>query len=387
MYHLLIKSKPQKGTYSYIYIAAVLLAFHYYFITYIVGRENVGFLYAISSIINIVIFLKVAEIIRKYSTYKFLIFLSLLEIICLLILGLLDTPSIIIGAFILHHSFNPVILACLDVYLEDRSDVKNIGKIRGLFLTIISLAAVISPLAIGSLVTDGNFSYAYLFSGFFMLLFVSFIVLNFKNIPSGQFKRIKIFSELKEFFRNKSIRKVGICAVILQFFYSWMIIYVPLYLREVMNFSWKEIALLISVSLVPFILFEIPIGRLVDDKSNEGKVIGYGFFLAAISILIFPLLQENSFFLWAIMLFLARAGASIIEPSSESYFFKHSKGKDELIGIYRIAGPFAFIIGPMFGSLLLFFYDFKYLFPILSCILLVGVIISLRLKNNINHSV
>jgi MFS family permease len=84
---------------------------------------------------------------------------------------------------------------------------------------------------------------------------------------------------------------------------------------------------------------------------------------------------------WAGLLFLSRVGASLTDVSSETYFFKKAQGRDELIGIYKIGTPLAFMIGPLIGSLVITIFPFNYVFVILGIILLAGVYLASRLKD------
>jgi predicted MFS family arabinose efflux permease len=215
-----------------------------------------------------------------------------------------------------------------------------------------------------------------------MILFLIWIIRRFKNIPSGHFREIKIIPEIKEFIKNKRIRNIVLCHSILQFFYSWMVIYVPLYLVKVAGFDWGEAAVIISISLLPFLLFEIPVGEMADKKLDEREIIICGFLLSGLALVFFPVIPNGQFILWAVFLFAARSGASLIETATESYFFRSIKGRDELIGIFRIASPFAFIIGPLVGSGLLRFTHFGSTFFILGFTMFMGAMFALNIKKD-----
>lgn len=389
MYRILKKAKDQNSKSKIIFIAGLLLSFHYYLITYInstylsslVREDVIGILYATGSILNIFIFLKTPSWIRKLGNYNFIRLISIVEIISIGFLAFAKNPILGILAFVIHHSVNPVILSCLDMYLEDSASTEHMGKLRGTFLTILSIAAIISPLAIGSLVSDGHFSKIYSYSLFFMFLFLLWTSKNFKKMPAAEFKAINIKEEIGEFLNDPKIKNVTFCYGLLQFFYSWMIIYIPLYLVEWAHFTWSESAVIISISLLPFLLFEIPIGEIIDKKLDEKTFMIAGFIISAFALFLFPIIPANTFIFWAIALFTARLGASIIETSSESYFFRNSKGKDELIEVFRISAPFAFIVGPLIGSALLFFIPFNLIFPFLSGTMILGAIIASRIES------
>ena len=106
-----------------------------------------------------------------------------------------------------------------------------------------------------------------------------------------------------------------------------------------------------------------------------------GMIFMIISSLLIPLLTKNDFILWTLIILLGRIGASIMETMVESYFFKKSKGKDELIEVFRMSQPLAFIAGPLVGSIMLLYVPFAYIFPILAIVLLGAMLPALRIRD------
>ena len=95
-------------------------------------------------------------------------------------------------------------------------------------------------------------------------------------------------------------------------------------------------------------------------------------------------MTSKSLAVWALLLFATRVGASAIEVMNETYFFKKVHASDsDIIGFFRNAGPFAYIIGPAIASTLLYFIDYKYLFIILGVIMLFGTRLSLSIKDTL----
>ncbi len=223
----------------------------------------------------------------------------------------------------------------------------------------------------------------YLLSSFFMVLFFLTIWKNFKNQKAGVYKAIDIKKEFSEFIKDKNLIIIGLAGIMLHFVFSWLIIYLPLFLENEMGFSWGEIGTLISVTLLPFLLFQIPVGELSDKKYGEKEFLMAGMFFASVAFLIFPFISIKSFFVWTFVVFVARAGASVMETSIESYFYKKSKGRDELISIFSLASPLAFIFGPLLGSTLLLFFPIAQIFPFASLVLFIGMIFTIPLKDTL----
>jgi len=78
-----------------------------------------------------------------------------------------------------------------------------------------------------------------------------------------------------------------------------------------------------------------------------------------------------------------RIGAATIEVMSEGYFFKEIKEKNaDETSFFRNTYPLSYIIAPMIAiPTLLFVPSFKYLFLIVTVFLLLGLLVTLRLKD------
>jgi hypothetical protein len=62
----------------------------------------------------------------------------------------------------------------------------------------------------------------------------------------------------------------------------------------------------------------------------------------------------SSLRLWALTLFLGRAGACTADTMSETYYFKKIDGRNaQLIGYFRRTRPLAYVIAPITASILL----------------------------------
>ncbi len=382
MYKEVIKIGKDEKKYVHIFTSALFLSFHYYLITYInstflsgfVPGSLVGLLYSAGAVINILIVLRMPKITKRFSLYDTLLFISVVEIIFLLILAFAVSKTLILVTYILHHAITPLALLCLNVTIEDQTKPEKLGRMRASFLTLLSSAAVVCPLLVGSIIAGGeSIRSIYIFSAFFMFLFFISIWKTFKKIPNGEYKEIDIPKEFGEFMADKNIRKIGLAGFMLQFLFSWLIIFVPIFLQKYVGLSWGDIGLLISITLLPFLLLEIPVGEIADRKTGEKEFLISGFIISALALCLFPFIKSGSFALWTTIIFMVRVGASIVETSVEGYFYKKSKGRDELISIFSLGSPTAYILGPLVGSVALKYVSMEYMFPLLGILLLIGV--------------
>jgi MFS family permease len=149
-----------------------------------------------------------------------------------------------------------------------------------------------------------------------------------------------------------------------------------------MKFSWQSIGSIYAFMLLPFVLLSYPLGKL-SDKLGEKNILIIGFLIGTLATLSIPLITLPVAWIFAIVLFFTRVGASTIEVMSESYFFKIVKEEDaDEIAFFRNTRAVAFLIAPAIATLLLIFVpSFQYLFYVLGAVLLIGLWITLRMED------
>lgn len=389
MLKLLTKSKNTNHSCMHIFVASIFFAFHHYFILYInssfletiVSRQAVGILYAVASLITIGFLIKLSHIIERIGILKTIVTLTLVDMVAIGIIATTNYIPLVLAGFVVYLSLPTLLLVCIDTAIEDTAEDRTMGKTRGIFLTVIATASVISPLVVGGMINTDGFRQVYLFSLFFLGLFLTIVILNRHKFVEANITKIQGFDSVKEFFSIPDIRRIGIVNFALHFFFSWMIIYIPLYLSTMMGFSWVDIGIMISITLIPFIILEIPAGELADETLGEKEMLIGGMIFMIIASLLFPILGKGAFIIWTLVLLLGRIGASIMETMVESYFFKKSKGRDELIEVFRMGQPLAYIAGPLVGSLMLLYVPFGYIFPALGLVLLGAMLPALRIRD------
>ncbi|OGI58320.1 hypothetical protein A3C60_00135 [Candidatus Nomurabacteria bacterium RIFCSPHIGHO2_02_FULL_37_45] len=347
-----------------------------------INAYYVGILYVIASMTTIFGLLGMPQVLTKIGNRSVIFLFSLILFCSLVILAFGNKNSIVIPAFILYFISLNFIVASLDIFIEDFSKNSKIGGIRGIYLSITSLAWVVAQLISGSIITKGSFQGIYLLSALFMVLVYILFVLFLRDFKDPEYKRVSISRTIKLFIRNKHISKIYLINLILKFFYAWMIIYTPIYLHEYMGFTWDKIGIIFSIMLIPFVVLDFPLGKL-SDKIGEKKMLIVGFFIISISTLVIPLIKTQTFFLWTLVLLFTRVGAAIIDTMSESYFFKVvTEENADIISFFRNTFPLSFIIGPALAiPVLLLVPSFEYLFFVLGVIMLCGFLVTLRLRD------
>lgn len=373
-----------------LFLSNIFISFHYALVIYInssflsqfYSETQISALYIIGSIIDTILLINASKILQKVGSYRFTIYAILLELLSTIGL-MLSTTALWASLFFLIHVFTiSLLLFNMDVFVESVSkDESQTGSIRATYLTLTNLAIVTAPTLVAILVFGNNYSFVYFLATLFLLPLYHQIQ-KFKNVQAQNIIHIRIRETISEFLKNKDLYNVFICQTLLQLFYGYMVIYVPIYLNKYVGFSWAEIGIMFTIMLLPFVLFELPVGELADTKYGEKEFLTIGFVVMGLSTIFISFVTQKVFWVWTAILFISRIGASFVEISSESYFFKHvNQSKTDFISFFRISRPISFIMAPIIATVALQFISFQYVFVIIGLTMIIGTYYSLALKD------
>ncbi len=373
-----------------VYLAGFLFSIHLALTSYVnssflqsyVSENYVGLVYVLASIVTIIGLLEMPRLLRRTGNrYATLIF-SLICLVSLLALSVLNQKIPVILAFIAYFASGNFIIATLDIFVEEFSKDKNIGKLRGLFLVVANSAWVVAQMVSGTIIDKSSYKGIYVFAAVFMALVAGIFIMFLKDFKDPVYKKVPVLKTLSFFRQDKNISRIYFINFILKFFFAWMVIYTPIFLHEHIGFTWDKIGLIFTIMLLPFVILEFPLGKL-SDKIGEKKMLLSGFLITAFFALMIPFIKGADLILWAIILFGTRVGAAIIEVMSESYFFKVvNSERADAISFFRNTYPLSYIIAPLLAVPILFLIpSFEYLFFILGAVMFCGFLITLRLKD------
>lgn len=352
-----------------------------------VNERELSLLFAASSILAIFCMLNVPKVIKRLGNVFTIVLLAILNIIALLPLIFSETVGLILAAFVCYYALSLLIRYALDVYLENLSEDKNTGLIRGVYMTFYNLAWLASPLLAALLVSNDGYWKTYGIAALAMvpLIAISLIFLKesrlVKTDPRSIWQELKYLWQQKD-SKSKSLYNILIVDFLLNFFYATMVIYMPLYLHEHIGLPWVKIGLVFTIMLLPFVLFELPLGTLADRKTGEKELLLAGTVIIGLSTILASFIKSPNWLIWATLLFLTRVGAATIEMMKETYLFKKINADDTgIISLSRINVPFSYLVGPIFASLVMFIFGFKFIFLCLGLIMLFGIKFISQLKD------
>ncbi|MDO8604403.1 MAG: MFS transporter [bacterium] len=376
-----------------VYLASFLYSFHYALPIYIESsfisqflsvEKTIGLLFSIAAVFSAIFTFLFPRILRRFGNYRATLVAMALETLALIGLALITDPILIVPIFILHQTLASVIFLNFDSFVEAFSVDTDTGRIRGMFMTVLNIAVVVAPFLAGLMLTDHDFWKIYLSAAAFMALSFIVIAKNFK----GYIDPAYVVPKFKETFQvvkdSHDIHSIIYAHFLLSLFYSWMVIYVPLYLNQHIGIPMNEILGIITpIALLPFVLFEVFLGKLADTKYGEKEILTVGFIIMALSVIGLSFITTTSLLMWVVILFITRTGASMVEVTTESYFFKQvNAGDTHLITFMRTARACAGILGPLLGFFLLSFMEFQNLFIVLGVILLSALPYALTIKDS-----
>jgi len=374
------------------FFLTVHMAFPSYFNSQFLGQylndRSIGFVYVVASIITILFITYTPKIIRQLGIKQTIVWLAITDAATIFPLAFIKNPAWAIVFFIVYYSLGIVIRYVLDVYLEKISDDRIEGSIRGVFLTFVNIAWLLSPFLAGQLIADHGYSLVFLVAGLMLLPLIYIAGRQFQEEESH--RRVptpRVREALKKLWKGESaqtrnLRNILMTDFLLNFFYAVMVIYMALYLTQDLGMGKVEIGTIFSIMLIPFVIFELPLGKIADKWLGEKEILTAGFILISLATIIIPFITTKTLWVWALVLFVTRTGAASVEIMKETYLFKKITDKDtDILSISRNMQPVTYIIGSLLVSIFISFFAFKFVFLALGIIMLFGTAFSLKIRD------
>ncbi len=371
--------------YSFVYFLAIVFSYHTLLVGYVISSfvspwlspAMIGIYHGSAAIVTIILFLAVSPIVRKIGNVLLGISAMSISIIALLVTAIASNVSTVLIALFIYLAVHPLVYFVIDIFSETLIGDKEsgTGAKRGLTLAFMSFAAMCAPLTMSAIMTDtSDFTQLFFASAGVGLLFIAVVIGIFRRFYDPVYAPMHYKTAFTVFRHNQNLRTVAICHLILQIFFSWTMIYIPLYLITVAGLSIAEVGFVISAGLLSYSIFEYPIGIIADKYFGEQEMMTIGFVILAITTSCIGFMMSAPLVAWMILMFVNRFGASLVEVTTESYFFKQVSGEDSsLLSMFRLLRPMANVIGALIGTILLSLVSFPFFFIVAGSILIVGV--------------
>jgi MFS family permease len=338
------------------------------FFSLFLGEKGIGVLYIVSALLAMGTLIMAPAILERFGNYMSILVASLLATMILIGLAAFTRAEFILPLGAILGSLFLFITFSIDIFVKGLSkSVKRTGHLRGTTLTITNTALILGPLFVGFFLTNGDYWKVYLLSSIFLTIGLLIAFFRFDSFRNPSYDVLNFGEILKKIQGNKDLLDILGAHFLLRMFFAWMVIYMPIYLHQYIGFSWSEIGIIFTIMLLPFVLFELPIGKIADDFLGEKELLLTGFVILIFSTASITVMSSTSVISWALLLFLTRVGASFIEITTESYFFKKVDKEDaSIISAFRMLRPLSYIAAATLGTIALFIFPFHATFFILA---------------------
>ena len=377
----------------FVYLIAVIFNFHTMLVSYttptylegFVDAKHIGLLYSVGSIGSLLFFIFLPNILKRLGNFLVTIGLMMMTIITLALIGGGFSPTFVILGSIVFLVINPLIYLNIDIFSETLIGKHEgaTGHVRGLTLSLMSLAALLAPLTIHYVVgASNNLSQLYFISIGVGALFILIVMSQFRKFIDPVYHRIHLKPLFRQCWHNRAIKLVLGTHFLLQIFFTWTVIYFPLYLASEIGLPWSSIAQIIAAGLLAYVLCEYYIGILADNYIGEKEMMALGFVILALTVSCISFMTTTALLPWMLLMFTSRVGASLVEVTTESYFFKKVDGEDaNLMSVFRITRPLAMLVGSLLGSLCLAYMPFNLAFIVLGFVMVIGIFLTLGIED------
>jgi MFS family permease len=373
------------------YMLTILYALHYAiplyatssFLHQYFNSASVSALYVISSIAILFSSLLISKSIRRFHTYGFTFFLVIAEIIATITFAITDNIFVIGLFFIIHSILQAFLYICINIFIESFSRHTETGSIRGLFLAILSLGYIVSPIIGGAVLAHSSFQMLYIVASLTLVPFLYFLHRYLVHIKEPSYSSVDIFGAIRTVLRNKTLRTIFIADLLVEAFYAAMVIYSPMYLETIGISLTTYMTYILPIALIPLVALPYELGFLADSKHGEKNILISGLLLMAVTTFLCVIVTSSNPLIWAAIFFVSRVGTSLAETMAHTYFFKKVGPEDasltalfmNLRGIAIIlVGSVGFVIAPFLTE------RPQLMFIVLGCAILWGIAPVLALK-------
>lgn len=369
----------KKRLLSVAYIATVFFALHYFLLYFIFSdflnqyfsSVTLSLIFAGSALTSIVISNFFGDILKKFTNYKSLMLILILQFFATISLVFVQSFNVYVIALlsILHITLVTMIWVSINIFIEEFSDHKNIGAIRGTILTLYNFGAIVAPFVSAQFFNLIGYAGIFVLSGLTLLPLMYMTHKFFDHVIEPKYKHINLFKSFKVIQKNKNIRGVIASSFVLNSFYAVVNIYLILYLTQNLGIPiLLYLGIITPISIIPFILIPYELGKYSDEIFGEKKAMLFGIFLLSlmlISIYVFDITTTN-ILVWMLILFIARLGATVTETENYAYFYKEVDGSSAgLIALFQNMNHVGFLFISVMGALLIKFFNIKLTFMFL----------------------
>ena len=280
------------------------------------------------------------------------------------------------------------VLMTLALMVHDFAKKNALGRTEGFYFLFNNIGWLFGPIIGGTIARYAGNEPVFVLSGFCLLITLFYLthqhlIKKHPSLASPHSKEEKQSAnnpnKFKEYIKNKNRIIAYFVSVALISWMAFKAVVIPLFVAD-SGYGSDTAGLIISLCILPYVLFEMPIGEYADKKGLRLPIIS-GFFIMAFFVLAVKI--SPVFYLDAVFLILANIGAAFIEPLHDVYFFKNVEKKDEdaLYGVFITADPVGRFLGPALVSTSLILLPFNWVFVVFAVVFAIAGLFSFLIKD------
>jgi len=378
----------RKSKLKYLFIQGAFFSFATALLSYVlssylskyISDQYVSLVYLVSNIVCFIMVFSFGKIIKKIGLFRSAV-INMLVLLLSLLLQIIIKQNIftVVSTIIFYQISSALTYIFIDYYIEKYSLDGSTGDTKGLQWTIMNGVFLLGPLLAGFLLEKTGFDFIFLLSFLATIPTLVIFIKHFKNIKTTTTRTVNI--KFKKIIKNNAVFRISMVSLILNLFYCWMSIFTPIYMSKVLDLSWDKIGIILAIILLPFAIFQYPVGKIADKYLGQKEMLMTSIIIMGLSTI--ALFFTKNVITFTLALFCTRIGASVLEVMRDIHFYKNTSSKDlDLMSFFKSMTSFAYIIGPIISSLILTFFEIKNLFLVLGVIIIVfGLIVTWGLKD------
>lgn len=350
-----------------VFIGAIITVHPLYLNQFLEKAELVGLVAAISSLAGMAFSIPTGVLSDKLGRKRLLI-ASFLLLSAVLLVFFLNTSlyALIVLQIAFGFAMAPAWIVS-EAFIKDISPIGRRGEFRSVFGTFANAGMFVGPVIGGLLADQFNIRTPYLFSAILLLASLPLVFKlkdynrnSTRNAKSNGIRRADLLAVLKEFRQHRELNVLALCTVALFFWYSARWVFGPLFLHH-LGYSPFVIGVWIGISAAPFLLFQIPLGK-IGDRIGKTKLIYLGFVISAIFII--PLGFLTSLPSLLVTIFIISLGTTFVEPLIEARVTDIAPREryGAYSGILEFAKTTGSLLGPVSSALFVYLFGISYSF-------------------------
>lgn len=365
-------------------ISIVSTIWSVYLNSFLHSSSLVGFITSFFIVAEVLAYIFLIPVIEKGNKTKMLIASLLFFVISYLLFSVYSNIYLVIILGTLISIVTSLRVTLFGLIVRDKTEDYNVSKNEGIIYALLNSAWLVGPLISGYLARVYGFKSAFFLASIFIL--ISIFAFGFFKVKDE--KRTKnvdryMIPVVLEFFRNKGRATTYLLSIAVNFWWAFVYIYIPIYIID-KGYGGFVLGLFLAGVTLPLIFFDYLFGKLAGKKGFK-KLFFIGFITLGV-LSIFCFFISSLYFILGLLI-LASVSVSMIEPTTDAYFFDivEEEERDKYYGVYTTSGNIGNLLGSLPAAVILLILPFKSLFVFFGIPMVIIAFFVLRIEDSYEY--